>query len=68
MRIVSDLAGEDFLNDLNACLKSDGSFDTARLVRGALASPRKMVELIRLALRASYAAKKLVDYLARCEF
>ena len=68
VRIVSDLAGEDFLNDLNACLKSDGSFDTARLVRGALASPRKMVELIRLALRASYAAKKLGDYLARCEF
>ena len=68
VRSVSDLAGEDFLNDLNGCLRQDGSFDAARLVRGALASPRRMAELIRLARRTSYAAKKLGDYLARCEF
>ena len=68
VRAVSDLAGENFLNDFNACLKPDGSFDTVRLVRGALASPRRIAELVRLARRTSHAAKKLGEYLARCEF
>ena len=68
VRAVSDLAGEDFLNDFNACLKPDGSFDTARLVGAAMASPRRLMELIRLARRTSRAARNLGDYLARCEF
>ena len=68
VRAVSDLAGEDFLNDFNACLKTDGSFDTSRLVGGAMASPRRLMELVRLARRTSRAAKNLGEYLARCEF
>jgi nucleoside phosphorylase len=68
IRAVSDLAGETFVNDFNACLMPDGRFRTGRLVRRALLSPVRMKELIRLAARASLAAKNLGEYLACCEF
>jgi uridine phosphorylase len=68
IRAVSDLAEETFLNDFNACLLPDGRFDTLRLVRGAILSPRRMRELIRLARRTTLAANNLGDYLDRCDF
>jgi purine-nucleoside phosphorylase len=68
IRAVSDLAGETFVNDFNACLLPDGRFDTVRLVRGAILSPARLAELIRLARRTSLAARNLGDYLERCEF
>ena len=68
IRAVSDLANETFVNDFNACLMPDGRFNTGRLVRRAILSPSRMRELIRLAGRASIAAKNLGEYLACCEF
>ena len=69
VRAVSDLAGEDFENDFDAALGPDGRFSTVRLLRGALASPRKRLgELIRLQQRTALASKKLGDFLADCTF
>jgi adenosylhomocysteine nucleosidase len=69
VRVVSDLAGEDFANDFNAALKADGSFSVARLAMGALASPgKRLTELIRLKHRAEMASKKLGEFLANCTF
>jgi nucleoside phosphorylase len=69
VRVVSDLAGEDFANNFNAALTEDGSFSVARLAIGALASPRKRLgELVRLKHRTEMAAKKLGEFLANCTF
>ena len=69
IRAVSDLAGEDFENDFDAALGPDGRFSIMRLLRGAVASPRKRLgELIRLQQRTALATKKLGDFLADCTF
>jgi nucleoside phosphorylase len=69
IRAVSDLAGEDFENDFDAALGPDGRFSIMRLLRGALASPRKRFgELIRLQQRTALASKNLGDFLADCTF
>jgi uridine phosphorylase len=69
IRAVSDLAGEDFENDFNGALDSDGRFSALRLITGALASPRKRFgELLRLKQRTAIASKKLGDFLADCTF
>jgi hypothetical protein len=69
VRAVSDLAGEDFENDFNDALGPDGRFSTWRLVKGAMASPRKRFgELFRLKQRTELASKKLGDFLADCTF
>jgi nucleoside phosphorylase len=69
VRVVSDLAGEDFANDFNAALTSDGGFSVARLAMGALASPgKRFSELIRLRQRTAMASKKLGEFLANCTF
>jgi adenosylhomocysteine nucleosidase len=69
IRAVSDLATEDFANDFNAALTTDGSFSIARLVTGALASPStRFRELVRLQKRTALASKKLGDFLAECRF
>jgi adenosylhomocysteine nucleosidase len=69
IRAVSDLATEDFANDFNAALGPDGRFSVARLVTGALSSPKKNFgELFRLQKRTAIAAKKLGDFLAATAF
>ena len=69
VRAVSDLADEDFANDFNAALGTDGRFSVFRLVTGALASPSKRFrELTELQKRTALAAKKLGDFLADCKF
>jgi adenosylhomocysteine nucleosidase len=69
IRAVSDLAGEDFANDFNRCLKPDGRFDIARLVMGALRSPvQRFGELIRLSRRTRLASKNLGEFLGNCSF
>ena len=69
VRVVSDLAGEDFVNDFNAALSADGRFSVARLALGALASPRRRLgELVRLKQRTTMASKKLGEFLANCTF
>ena len=69
VRAVSDLANEDFANDFNAALGSDGRFSVMRLVTGALANPSaRFGELLRLRQRTTLAAKKLGDFLVNCKF
>jgi nucleoside phosphorylase len=69
IRAVSDLAGEDFENDFNAALGPEGQFGAWRLLRGALARPRKRLgELLRLKQRTALASKNLGDFLADCTF
>jgi nucleoside phosphorylase len=69
VRVVSDLAEEDFANDYNRVRRPDGRFSVVRLVLGALGSPRKRFgELIRLNSRTALASKKLGDFLANCTF
>jgi adenosylhomocysteine nucleosidase len=69
VRVVSDLAEENFANDFNAALGPDGRFSGARLAAGALARPReRFSELMRLKQRTAVASKKLGDFLAGCTF
>jgi adenosylhomocysteine nucleosidase len=69
VRVVSDLAAEDFANDYNRVRLPDGTFSVSRLVLGALGSPRRrFAELIRLSSRTALASKKLGDFLANCTF
>jgi hypothetical protein len=69
VRVVSDLAGEDFANDFNAALGPDGRFSAVRLAAGALARPRERFgELMRFKQRTALASRKLGDFLAGCTF
>jgi adenosylhomocysteine nucleosidase len=69
VRVVSDLAGEDFANDFNAALGPDGRFSAVRLAAGALVRPRERFgELMRLKQRTVLASRKLGDFLAGCTF
>lgn len=69
VRVISDLAAENFENDFAAALGSDGRFSALRLVAGAVLSPRtRFGELIRLQKRTAAAAKNLGEFLAHCEF
>jgi len=69
IRVVSDLASEDFANDFNRCIMPDGRFNVARLLLGALSSPvRRFGELIRLSRRTALASRNLGEFLALCHF
>lgn len=69
IRVVSDVSGEDFVNDFNRCLMPDGRFNVARLVAGAFSSPvRRFGELMRLSRRTALASKNLGDFLGKCSF
>jgi adenosylhomocysteine nucleosidase len=69
IRAVTDLANETFANDFNGSLRSDGHFDTMRILRGTFRDP--MVcwrELFRLQRRCALAARSLGDFFADCRF
>ena len=69
IRAITDLAGETLENDFDACLRSDGYFDTMTLIRNALYRPlRRFPELIRLRRRSVRASLALGDFLAHCRF
>jgi adenosylhomocysteine nucleosidase len=69
VRAVTDLAGENFANDLNSALRPDGHLDTIRVLTGALRQPVSRVpELLRLRSRAVRAARSLGDFFADCRF
>ena len=69
VRVVSDLANEDFANDLNKCLMENGKMNIPRLLLGALGSPvARFGELIRLSRRAALASKNLGEFLALCSY
>ncbi len=69
IRSVSDLAGESFSLSLNAALRSDGRFDTIKILCSALCRPTQRVpELLRLRNRCELASEKLGEFLAKCRF
>jgi len=69
IKAVTDLAGEDLANDLNAALRSDGHFDTIRILGSSLGRPLvRLPELLRLRHRSVRAARALGDFFADCRF
>jgi adenosylhomocysteine nucleosidase len=69
IKAVTDLAGEDMANDLNAAMRPDGHFDTMRILGSSLGRPLSRVpELLRLRSRSARAACALGDFFADCRF
>ena len=69
IKAVTDLAGEDLANDLNAALRSDGHFDTIGILGSILGRPLvRLPELLRLRHRSARAARALGDFFADCRF
>jgi adenosylhomocysteine nucleosidase len=69
IRAVTDLAGEDLVNDYNRALRPDGRFDTMRIFRYALRRPAaRLPELIRLRHNCALAAQTLGEFFADCRF
>ena len=69
IRTVTDLALEDMANDFNAALRSDGHFDTIKVLTGALCHPvARVPELLRMRDRAERAAQSLGAFLVDCRF
>jgi len=66
VKVISDLADEDFANDFNRVRLPNGKLNVGRLALGALASPRRLSELLRLNSRSALAAKKMGEFLADC--
>jgi nucleoside phosphorylase len=69
IKAVTDLAGEDMANDLNAAMRSDGHFDTMKVLGSIFCRPLvRLPELLRLRGRAVRAACALGDFFADCRF
>ncbi len=69
IKAVTDLAGEDLANDLNAAMRPDGHFDTMKILGSSLGRPLSRVpELLRLRSRSARAACALGDFFADCRF
>jgi len=69
IKSVTDLADETLANDFNVVLRSDGRFDTMKLLASSLRHPWvRLPELIRLQRRCSLAARSLGDFIADCRF
>jgi adenosylhomocysteine nucleosidase len=69
IKAVTDLAGENMANDFNAVLRSDGRFDTMKLLASNLCHPlARFPELLRLRSRNLLAARALGDFIADCRF
>jgi len=69
IRSVTDLAEENFHFDLNSALRSDGRFDTMRLIVAACRRPLRLLpELLRLWGRSRTASRTLGEFIASCRF
>jgi adenosylhomocysteine nucleosidase len=69
IKTVTDLAGETMANDFNAALRSDGHFDTIKILATSLGDPWvRLPELIRLRSRCAKAARSLGEFIADCRF
>ena len=69
VKAVTDLAGETMANDFNAVLRSDGRFDTMKVLVSSLRRPWvRLPELIRLRSRCVLAARSLGEFIADCRF
>lgn len=64
VRVVSDLAQEEFALDFNEYRDAEGRFQKGRI---ALAGLRHPMDLMRMARRGRQAANALGDFLAQCE-
>jgi len=65
VKVVSDLAGEEFALDFNAHRDPDGRFKKASIALAGLVHPR---DLYRMASRGSAASAKLGEFLSKYEF
>jgi hypothetical protein len=69
IKAVTDLAGEDMANDLNAAMRPDGHFDTIKILGSIFCRPLvRLPELLRLRRRSARAARALGDFFADCRF
>jgi adenosylhomocysteine nucleosidase len=69
IKTVTDLSQENMANDFNAALRSDGRFDTIKILRSSLRHPWvRLPELIRLRSRCLLATRSLGDFIADCRF
>jgi len=69
IKSVTDLAGESFQLDLNAALRSDGRFDTMRLIAASCRRPLRLLpELLRLGKRSHAASRTLGEFVGDCRF
>lgn len=69
LRAVTDRADQGFVTDFNGALRSDGHFDTIRILSSAMRSPRKAFpELIRLRKHCNMATRTLGGFIAGCRF
>jgi adenosylhomocysteine nucleosidase len=69
IKSVTDLAGETMANDFNAVLRSDGRFDTMKILASSLRRPWvRIPELFRFRSRCVLAARSLGEFIADCRF
>ena len=69
IRAVTDTAGESFVTDFNRALRSDGHFDTIRILTSAFGNPGKAFpELLRLRSFCRIASRTLGEFIAVCRF
>lgn len=69
VKAVTDLAGEDMANDLNAAMRPDGHFATMKILGSIFCRPLvRLPELLRLRSRSVRAALALGDFFADCRF
>ncbi len=69
VRSITDLADESFAFDFNAALRSDGRFDTMRLIAASCRRPLSLLpELLRLGARCRTASRTLGEFVADCRF
>jgi len=69
IKSVTDLAGETMANDFNAVLRSDGHFDTMKILALSLRRPWvRLPELVRFRQRCLLAARSLGEFIADCRF
>ena len=69
IKSVTDLANETMANDFNAVLRSDGHFDTMKILASSLRRPWvRLPELVRFRQRCVLAARSLGEFIADCRF
>lgn len=69
IKSVTDLADETMANDFNAVLRSDGRFDTMKVLTSSLRHPWvRFPELIRFRQRCVLAARSLGEFIDDCRF
>jgi nucleoside phosphorylase len=69
IKSVTDLAAESLHLDLNGALRSDGRFDTMRLIAESCRRPLSLLpELLRLGIRSRTASRMLGEFIGDCRF